>query len=226
MNCNLNEHKLCTHNIPLFSQLPLVIQKKLVETALHKELKKGDLLVSEGEVAEEINIIRDGKIKLNSYDIEGKELILDILTTGDTIGEDLFFESRSHTYNAICITDCKICIISKETFINLIRKEPEVAWSLINVLTGKLKKSNETIELLHENDATKRIIKFFYQNNQNSNKDYINLTVDDIAASTNLRRETVSRKISYLQKNKYIERIGIAKIRIIDNEKLINMLDE
>lgn len=226
MAYNLNEDSLCTHNIPLFSQLPLVIQKRLVETALHKEVKKGDLLVSEGEIAEKINIIRDGKVKLNSYDIEGKELIVNILTSGDTIGEDIFFESRTYTYNAICITDCKVCIISKETFINLIRKEPEVAWSLINILAGKLKKSNETIELLHENDATKRIIKFFYQTKENTDKDYINLTIDDIAASTNLRRETVSRKLSYLQKNKSIERIGHGKIRLIDNEKLMNMIEE
>ncbi len=217
---------LCTHNIPLFGQLPFEIQSKLVESALHQEVERAEILVKEGDLAEEIKIIRSGKVKLNTYDEDGKELIVNILTRGDTIGEDLFFDARKHPHNAIAMTACKICIVSKKTFINLIKDEPEVAWSLINVLTKRLRKSNETIELLHENDGLKRIIKFFYQDKDKKDKDYINLTIDDIAASTNLRRETVSRKLSYLQKEKYIERQANAKIKIINSKGLKDMLDK
>ncbi|MBW4829496.1 MAG: hypothetical protein KZY61_01570 [Clostridiaceae bacterium] len=78
--------------------------------------------------------------------------------------------------------------------------------------------------MIYENDAIKRIVRLSLERNKRINGQDINLTIDDMTLSTNLRR-TVSRKISDLQRINCIERIGYGKILIIYEGELIKILN-
>ncbi|HIT90527.1 MAG TPA: Crp/Fnr family transcriptional regulator [Candidatus Merdenecus merdavium] len=215
---------LCTSRIPLFSNLPIEIQKEVVSKAIHSDKNKNEFLIKESDDITSIRIIREGRVKINRYDKNGKEFILDILTDGETIGEDLFFESSKSPYNAICITDVKLCEISKQTLLNLIASEPNVAWNMIKHLSTKLRHTNNLLEILQENDALSRIAKFLLERSGRIPNEEISLTIDDVAASVNLRKETVSRKFTELQNDHYIKRLGQKRIKIIDLEGLKELL--
>ncbi|NLC96820.1 MAG: Crp/Fnr family transcriptional regulator [Erysipelotrichaceae bacterium] len=220
-NCKC-KNGLCTLNIPLFKNLDLDIQEKLVKNAIYLDKKVDDILLYENDKVESVLIIREGRVKLNKYDKEGKEYILDILHDGDTIGENLLVEGVLSNYNVICITNVKICEIKISALLEIFKEKPEVALNLINVLITKLNQANRNLELLHENDAMMRIIKFFIDRYERLQEKELKLTIDDIAASINLRRETVSRKITELQKLGLIKREGHKSIYINDINGLKN----
>lgn len=216
--------ELCTSRIALFSNLPMDIQQQLVLSSVHTERTRGDFLIDEGEIITTIRIIRKGRVKINHYDREGKEYILNILTDGDIIGEELFFESAKSDYNAICITEVKLCEINVQDLLNLISREPSAAWNMIRYLSAKLHQSNNLLEILHENDAEARIARFLLERSERIHDTEIGLTIDDIAASINLRKETVSRKLTELQNNNYIKRMGQKRIKLINPENLKNLI--
>ncbi len=220
-NCGCHE-SLCTLNIPLFKNLDLDIQQRLVDKSLHTDKNREDILLNEEDEVSSIFIIREGRVKLNKYDKEGKEYILDILHDGDTIGEELIEEGLISPYNAICITNVKICEIKINDLLDIFKENPESAWNLIKVLTKKLNQANKNLELLHENDAMNRIVQFFIDRFDRLKSNELSLTIDDIAGSINLRRETVSRKISELQGMGLIKREGHKSIFINDINLLKN----
>lgn len=221
--CSCGRH-LCTSRIPLFSNLPMEIHQKLVSKAVHTDRNKGEFLINEEEVITAIRIIREGRVKINRYDKDGKEYILDILSDGDIIGEDLFFESAKSNYNAICITDVKLCEINRQDLLDLISKEPAAAWNMIKHLSTKLHQTNNLLEILQENDAEARIARFLLERSVRLNNTEIGLTIDDVAASISLRKETVSRKLTELQNDNYIKRLGHKRIKIIDPEGLKKLI--
>ena len=223
-NCNRCGEELCTKNIIMFRSLPMEIQRKLILRAKHIDYKKNDIIINENDKLDSIIIIREGKIKLNKYDLQGKEYIFDILIKGDSIGEELFFEEMNYPYNCIAVEDVKICKFSKSSFIDLIKKEPETALDIMKNLNRKLIISNENLSILHENNALKKVAMFLIYRSKRLEDKEIHLSIDDIAAIINLRRETVSRKISELQEEKIVERVGNKKIKILNIKKLEELL--
>lgn len=223
MACNhcSDSCKLCTSDIVLFSNLPLEEQQNLQEISRHRTFTRGDILFYAGDKADVLRIVHGGKVKLHNHDLEGKEQIYDIIGDGDSIGEDLFLENNAvYPYDATCITDGRMCEISKDIFMDLLRAKPEVAMNLIGSLSRKLQQANERMDVLSENDAGMRLATFFYNRCKRQNHYIVDLTVDDIAASINLRRETVSRKIRELQQLGIVKRMGQSNIRISDMNRL------
>ncbi|MEG0249610.1 MAG: Crp/Fnr family transcriptional regulator [Peptostreptococcus sp.] len=210
-NCNCG---LCTASIELFSNLAIDAQQKLTSMAIHTNYRKGDIILNESDPVSSIRIIRDGRVKINTYDIDGKETILDILTKGDIIGEDVFLDNTTSPFNYTCLTSVKICEIKKEYFIDLMLTHPQAAINLINNLSKKLNLANERIQILTENDALLRLSSFLLSREFRLKGENIKLSLDDIAASINLRKETVSRKLNELQDLDLIIREGNKNIKV------------
>ena len=214
----MDKKKLCTSKINIFKHLDYENQVKLYNTIQHVKVEAGKHFISEGDKSDFIYVIHKGSVKLTRYDNFGKENIIDLLNEIDTIGEESFFEKEFFEYNAIAITDIEMCKISKDELNRLLKKDSLFSFQIVQHLSNKIKKTNEMINILMENDTLNRLIFFILEY---SDDDYIRLGIDDIAAAINIRRETVSRKLSILQKDNLIERIGRNKIKIINRDNLL-----
>lgn len=207
-------HDLCTKNIPSFQGLPEDVQEKIVSQALHEDYKKGRVLFRQGEKCDSIFIIRQGKVKLSYIDADGKEIIIDIMVDGELIGDNLFLQKKDYEYDAVCISDVKICQIRRRDYENVLKNNPILALNLIYSMSSKIKDQEEKIRILSENDAKKRLAIYLLSRSTRTKGRDIKLSVEEIAGSINLRTETVSRKIKELIDEGYIERSGQKSISI------------
>ncbi|MGO1580315.1 MAG: Crp/Fnr family transcriptional regulator [Peptoniphilaceae bacterium] len=215
---------LCISKIPLFDELSKEDQEKMVEKAEHFEVDKGNIVTKENEKADYILILREGKVKLNTFDIDGKEYILDIKLDRDIIGEEYFLKNTVFTYNVETIEKSKFCKIATDLLFEKAKENPAFSQKMILNLSKELQESNNKLLLMMETNALYRLIGFLLRQKKRLEKDEILLSLDDLAAMINLRKETLSRKIRQLEELGYIERIGHKKIRIIDEKKLEDLL--
>lgn len=211
---------LCTSRVKLFSNLPESLQQELAQGANHFTLKKGEVLIAEQSICRSIYLILYGKLKLHTYDADGKEFILDIYVDGDSIGEELFLTRSQYPYEVVALSEVGICEITTDHFQTLITREPQTALNLIATLSAKLDRANKKNAILSENDALVRLAAFLVERHKRTNGE-IELTIDDIAASVNLRRETVSRKIGELQDRGFLHRIGQSGLELLLEEDAI-----
>lgn len=217
--------QLCTIEIDLFSSLPREKQNAFSSLAKHNLYEKGELIFRQGDLARSLYIIHMGRVKLHSFDTEGKETIFEILGPQDTLAEEFFLENTVYPYSASCMEDTLVCVIRRDDFMRFLYDEPEAMMKMMGAMSRKLRLANERAALLFENDALVRLASFlYYQTLKNQVLD-VNLTVDEIAGSINLRRETVSRKIGQLQKEGYIHRVGQSGIHVEDVELLKSFID-
>jgi len=208
-----------TDRIPFLTEMPLQQRTTLMSSSVHRTYRKGSTLFHKGQKVDALYIILRGKVKLMNNDGEGREQIVGIFSTYDTIWEGILLEGSAFPYSGVCLTDVRICMIHRTDFINVL-KDSAVALNIITMLSRKLHDANERNLLLSMKDPKAKVAAFLLYR-QSRDGDYsIDLKLDDIAASLSLRPETVSRKISELAEEGLIRRTGRSSIRIIDFEGL------
>ncbi|MCR5156325.1 MAG: Crp/Fnr family transcriptional regulator [Butyrivibrio sp.] len=191
----------------------------LMGHSIHETLKKTSYLFREGEPVESIFIIKKGRIKLCRFDSLGREQIVTILTDGDMIWEGMLLDGSIYPYSAVCITSASIYRIRRDDFVKMVN-DPDAAMSTIMLLSKKLHDANERNMLLSTKDPMARLAGFLMYRVDRSEDDDVVLKLDDIAASVSLRAETVSRKLREMEKMGFIERLGHARLRVLDRDAL------
>ena len=211
--------ELCTADFHLLHSLPEDEREELVRNSVRKTYRKNSYLFRQGEPVNDIFVIIRGSVKLTRFDPDGNEQIMGIFKEYSTIWEGMFIENSRYPYSAICLEHARVCIISREQFSKTLQ-DPEAAMHIIGLLSHKLHNANERVAMLSAKEPKKRIAGFLLYWIEHNKEDLINLKLDDIAGSTNMRPETVSRKVHELEDEGIISREGQSGIRILDFEKL------
>ena len=213
----------CLSKIKLFNKLGVDESKNIYLSAVHKDLEKGESLFFNGDPVDRIIVIRYGKIKSSTYDDEGRERISKIYMEGDIIGENSIFLDNSYTSNGVAIENTGICQIDKNLLRNILVKDHDFSLNMIKSLSEKLYDTERLLEILSIKDSYKRLAAFLLYRSKMSKNHLVSLNQENIASSINMTRETVSRKLSELEKAGYIENIAYKKIRIKNISALENL---
>ncbi|MBR5731486.1 MAG: helix-turn-helix domain-containing protein [Firmicutes bacterium] len=141
------------------------------------------------------------------------------LAESDTIWEGVFMDGSRYPYNAVCLTDvdcCKLLISDLED----VMKDPSVSLKVIALLSRKLHDANDRVMLLSTSSPKARLAGFLLNRSRHTSSDTVVLRLDDIAASIQLRPETVSRRIKEMEREGLLEKVGQSSIRIMDRAAL------
>ena len=165
----------------------------------------GDIIFREDETPKNYYQIIDGRIKLNHYNEDGKELILAILNSGLSVCELLLFIDKKYPVNAIVLEPCRIWKLPKAQFTKMLDDHPGVSRDINKFLSERLYfkfimlQNNSSIHASIRIKGAFDYYKSFYAD-QSKYSYEIPLTRQQIAAITGLRVETVIRTIKNLEK--------------------------
>ena len=107
----------------LFSKLPTANIHGLFALLTPLELKKGDKVFSQGEPGECYYIVQEGQCQVSRKPPSGgKEVNLAVLKPGDSFGEESLITDTPRNATVSMLTDGIVMQLSKDDFINLIKK--------------------------------------------------------------------------------------------------------
>lgn len=213
----------CLSKINLFNKLGVDESKSIYISAIHKHIKKGQSIFLSDDPIDKIIVLRYGKIKSSSYDEDGRESIRKIYLEGDIIGEDSIFLDNNYSSNGVAIEYTGICQIDKNLLRNILVKDHDFSLNMIKSLSEKLFDTERLLEILSIKDSYRRLAAFLLYRAKMSKDNFVSLNQENIASSINMTRETVSRKLSELENDGYIENIAYKKIRIKNISALENL---
>lgn len=211
---------LCTARISIFQPLAPQEQRALIQNARQHHLPAGQTIFREGDPAEQVLVLHRGRIKLCRYSLEGRETVLDILSAGNIYGEQRLFSGLNHEVDAVTLEPTSYCEILKKDIEALIYKHPAVGIKLLEAVGLKYSRACRLHEMLSLSDAKARLAGFLVHRAQELHSNTIRLARGNIAASINLRPETISRKLRELQQDGLLEVEGHQIIRLKDREAL------
>ena len=214
-NCN----RMCINSLTVISGLDEARRIQIMDSAIRKKYRKGSYLFREGDPCDGIYLLHTGKIKLCTYDSDGREEIVGIFWAGEIIWEGIFIDGSEYSYDAVCLDTTDCCKIPRQE-IESMMEDPHVSLSVIRLLSQKLRAANERVLLLATEDPKARIAGFLLRQSKYARSDTIVMRLEEISASIHLRPETVSRKIKELERDGVITKTGQSSIRILDFQAL------
>lgn len=168
-----------------------------------RSYNKNDVLHREGETCEEITIVSEGKIKIVSYSFSGKEIVFNELGKNQIFGNNLLFSSEpNYKGNVVSVDKSIVVTIKKDDLITLLSSNKEFLKEYLKIQSDFGKSLNSRIKLLSIDSALERFEYYLFTNK--GEIDFKNVTT--LASELGLKRETLSRLISKLEKENVIKR--------------------
>jgi CRP-like cAMP-binding protein len=99
--------------------------------------RKGQVVFRQGEPADAVFYIQQGKVKLTVVSAQGKEAVVAVFGTGDFLGEECLDGQRYRAASANAMADCRIAQIEKAAIRELIHREPAFAEMFIAHLLAR-----------------------------------------------------------------------------------------
>ncbi|HSD64955.1 MAG TPA: Crp/Fnr family transcriptional regulator, partial [Ignavibacteriaceae bacterium] len=207
--------------VPIFSELSDTILTKVEEAGIIRNFKKDTVILNEFYEGTGLYIIIEGDVKVTENDIDGREIILQLLTQHDYFGEMSLIDGKRPSANVVAMEDCVMFFLSREEFMKLMKTYPEITVALLEELTRRLRFAGIRIKSLSVLNSEGKIASAILQIAENSGRikqgsvEVVLPYQHDIASMAGTSRETVSRAIHSLEKKGLIEFDG-SKVRIPD----------
>jgi CRP/FNR family transcriptional regulator len=211
---------------PLFSGLEDGEIAELGGISISKRYPKGALIFSEDEEAKGFYLVISGKVKIYKLSPEGKEQILHIISPGQTFAEAALFAGSTYPAFAESLTETRVLYFSKESFHQLIRKNPQISLNMIASLSDWLRKFVSLVEELSLKDVSARLSKYLMdlsaQSGRSSERGVefeLDINKSQLASQLGTISETLSRALKKLRDRRIIKVEG-KKITILQKEAL------
>ena len=197
----------------LFAALP---EKARLEVARHfspRYYERDDYLFWEGEPAEWLVFVAEGQVKMIKHSESGRETILATFGPGQIVGEVGVLVGESYPATAQALEPSRTFDIRRDDYIALVRKNPELAWALIQELGHRLQRAHETIRSLAVEKVERRVARVVLRMantagerlEDGSVRISVPLSRQDIADMAGTVIETAIRTLSKFQRQGLIE---------------------
>ena len=168
-----------------------------------KTLKRGAILFREGQLCTEVSIVVSGQVKISSMNYSGSELIFNLLENGEMFGNNLLFsDNPNYKGDVICLKDSTIVSIKKENLVKILLSNKDFMLSYLNIQSNFGKKLNSTIKMLSFASAEERFLYYLHENKN----EITYQSITELADILHLKRETLSRLLTELEKKNAIRR--------------------
>ena len=211
---------------PLFAGLKEEDLKRIRAIASLKQVKKKEILFSDGADARGFYVILSGRVKLFNVSPEGKEQILHIVGAPDAFAEAALFLEGTYPAFAETMTDCQFLYFPKRDFIHLLEKNPQLSINMIVTLSHYIKRFASLIEELSLKEVSSRIAKYLVDLSMKSSREgkspkevELDLSKTQLALKLGTISETLSRTLAKMKAKRIID-VEKNKIIILNREAL------
>ena len=201
--------------VPLFADLDEPDLDSLLAVATRRKFPKDSVIFFEHDPGDSLFMILSGRVKVTILSDDGREIILSVLGEKDFFGEMSLLDNEPRSATAIAMEDTEVVILHQREFLAIMEKRPRVLVLLLAVLSSRLRKANHQIGSLALLDVYGRVASVLLEMAKESGtrlKDgricFRRPTHQEIANMIGATRETVSRMISDLHRQGYIEISG------------------
>lgn len=206
--------ELCVRLVPLFNQLSIDLQRQIERLVHHQHVRRGTVVISPDN-SNRLVIIEQGQGRLYQLSATGEEQVQQILNTGDYVGETwLLGVTNSNNYVEM-MKDSNICVLDHSDFTRLIQAHSDIALKLLAGQALTIDNLRQQTQLMGLPSIESRLAMYLNQlvAKQGSSLVTLPLKMKDLSSYLGTTPETLSRKLTQLQKVGKIDR-HLRQIRV------------
>jgi CRP-like cAMP-binding protein len=209
-------------SITYFSGLNQAALDSIRKRVFEKKAERGEILLFEGEPAENLYFVIAGVVKVFKTSADGKEQILQIMRPGESFNDVPVFGNGKNLASAEAMGPVVLYMIKKSAIEGILREHPQVALNVIQILSQRVRHLVSLVEDLSFRNVTGRVAKVLLEYAGDGIGEKPRLTQQEMAAMIGTAREMVGRSLKALEEEGTI-RMERNRIMITNLETLREM---
>jgi CRP-like cAMP-binding protein len=221
--------KLTLSKIEHFKSLPIEAQNAIIDVAIPRQYKAGQVIYLEGEPADYVYILEKGWVKATRMTHEGREQGLLFLRPVDIFGDIAVFSGTSYPGTVTALEDVEAWLIPSEVLMLLVKQYPSLALAIIHRLSERVLHYIGLVEDLSLRSVEARLASTLLRNAELRNERLIVprqewTTFDEMAVRLGTVRDVLSRAMKTLEIEGYLK-VEKQIIVILDPKGLSERVD-
>ncbi len=176
--------------------------------AVDRRLAAGQALFRTGSKTVGLFEVISGKVRLVRVDRSGREAVLQVASSGETLAEASLFSPAYHC-DAIAVTEALVCLYPKKVLLKELERDPKLARAFTARLAQQVMALRTRLEQRNILSARERVRHFLTLNlGVDGQTVEFSGTLKELAADLGLMHETLYRTLADMEKDNEIRRVG------------------
>jgi CRP-like cAMP-binding protein len=181
--------------------------------------ERNDLVFSEGDIAEELYVVRSGRIAIAIQATDGRQSVVALMEAEDVFGEMSFFDGQGRSADARALERCELVAVPFAALRAVLEERPELLWKVTALLARRLRSTDAALADSMFLDVTGRTAKRLLELAGDADRFVLPVTQEELAGMVGASRERVNKAISAFIRLGWIEQSD-RRYRILDREQL------
>ena len=213
-------------NHSLFGQLDVDALTRLASYSHTKSVAAGTMIFERGDPGTSLFAVLRGTVRISNRSADGKDAVLNMITTGGICGEIALLDGQPRTADAFAVSDCELMFIERRDFVPLVTQSPEIALKLIEILCSRLRHTSEQVEDITFLSLSGRLAKtllWLAAQSGSTPMRKISITQREIGQIIGMSRESTNKQLREWAEKKWLklERGGLV---ILDQRPLAEIV--
>jgi len=210
----------------LFEHVDAVDLDALLATAKVTRYRADQMIFQKDEPGLAMMAVLEGRIKISSMSMEGKEAVLNIIEPGMVFGEIALLDGRERTADATAMVDSELLVIYREDFLPLVESRPGLAIRMLEVVCGRLRDTSKLVEdaftLTTPTRLARQLLRLAKSYGKQTDDGVLidfKMSQRELAAYVGLARENINRQLRSWEKEALIS-LTAGAVTIVDLETM------
>ena len=206
-------------SMDLFSGVQQDLLEPIVEQSTVQSLQRGDMLFSEGDQANDLYIVLEGRVAIANRSFDGRESVVALMESGDLFGEMPLFRPDGRSADARVLENSSVVVIPYVPVKSLYQEHPEMLWKIVDMLAERLKVMDVALADSMFLDVTGRTAKRLLELAGTDEEFELPVTQEELAGMIGASRERVNKSLASFIKLGWLTQKG-EKYVILDRKQL------
>lgn len=144
-------------HVRFFQFLDAAERRALVGRLKVRRVPAGHCLFRLGDPGEEMFVLCDGSIEVDTHDRFGQKVSLATIGPGGVFGELSLIDEGPRNATATARQDCALLVMTRADLLDVVRRNPEAAFDLMAMLTERIRETHDRLRRLAARNANEAI---------------------------------------------------------------------
>lgn len=205
--------------VDLFAELDPDELASVVARAERRQLRRGDVLFTEGDEPNELFVVEDGRIAIANKSVDGRESVVALMEAGDPFGEMGLFEGLGRSAEARALEPSTVIAIPYAPMQAIYENRPTLLWGVVALLAGRVRSMDGALADSVFLDVTGRTAKRLLELAGDDDEFMLPVTQEELAGMVGASRERVNKAIAAFVRLEWIEQSD-RRYRITNRQQL------
>lgn len=198
----------------------------LIGRGVRRRFRRGSFLFTEGETSDHVLVVLGGRVKVSSFTLDGREVVLAVRGSGELLGDMSALDGGARSASVAALEDVDALVVPADRFELFLEDHPRVAVHLLRTLSRRLRDADRKRIEFGAFDTTARVaqrlvelVDRFGEPTADGVRITLSLSQEELAGWTGSSREAVSKALRAFRTRGWIQ-TSRRKIVVVDPEAL------